>query len=322
LLKVHSFVRGLEDRIRLLESGLIDPARHDIHSQQQHYFGPLSTGAGTHDEAASSPDYWLASNLARNHNGISQENEPAASQTGPTERTNIMAHPPSSSQTKDPTRGTLAENLRDVSLAAVAEPYLGSLSGLTFAKLTQAVLRRLSPDGCDFVFSPDMAIDVNRAVPIEGATDLHLDFMNNIYFDYDQALDFTFLAGEEQFSAFETAVPRDSIVLPDYREGMRLADFYFDHSHTLYPIIHKQEVLSDIHAVLLDPEHEIAQSPPCMFRVWMVLAIGSTAHSSITLAEESLSRLYYEKAMTHSEACMDHGDIVSAVTIDREAAQH
>jgi hypothetical protein len=206
------------------------------------------------------------------------------------------------------TQETLAENLRTVSLSAVAEPYLGSISGLTFAKLTQAVLRRLSPDGRDFVFSPQMD---GNAVPIEGATNLHLDFVNSMYFDYDQSIDFSLLTGEGALPTFEAGMQDTINDFPDRTEVLRLATFYFDHSHTLYPIVHQQEVMSDFHSILMDPEHHTTQSPPCMFRIWMVLAIGSTTYSSITLAEESLSRMYYEKAMTYFEASMDHGDIVS-----------
>jgi len=216
------------------------------------------------------------------------------------------------SQPRTPQRAqeTLAENLRSVSLAAVAEPYLGSISGLTFAKLTQAVLRRLSPDGRDFVFSPEIGGSTGTG-PISGATNLHLDFMNNMYFDFDQVIDFSMLAGDGSIPTFDDETQITTITLPDRAEVLQLAMFYFDHSHTLYPIIHQQEVMSDIHTILLDPEHHITQSPPCMFRVWMVLAIGSTTHSSITLSEESVSRLYYEKAMTYFEGSMDHGDIVS-----------
>lgn len=205
-------------------------------------------------------------------------------------------------------RETLAENLRNVSLAAVAEPYLGSISGLTFAKLTQAVLRRLSPDGRDFVFSPQLGAN---AGPVEGATNLHLNFMNDLYLDFDQAIDFSLLMGEGTLPAMDTELQNSINTLPNRDEVLRLATFYFDHSHTLYPILHQQEVMSDIHTLLLDPDHHTVQTPPCLFRVWMVLAIGSTAHSSITRAEESVSRLYYEKAMTYFESSMDHGDVVS-----------
>ncbi|KEQ83874.1 hypothetical protein M438DRAFT_274255 [Aureobasidium pullulans EXF-150] len=205
---------------------------------------------------------------------------------------------------------SLAQNLRDVSLAAVAEPYLGTISGLTFAKLTQAVLRRLSPDGRDFVFNQH--VDGN-AVPIEGATILHLDLMDNVYFDSDQAIDFSFLA--EGLPTLDAPTQDTTIQLPDRTEMLRLTNFYFDHSHTLYPILHQQEVMSDIHSIMLDPDGRLTRSPPCMFRIWMVLAIGSTAHASITLTEEFASRLYYEKAMTYFDASMDYGDIVALEAI-------
>jgi hypothetical protein len=228
------------------------------------------------------------------------------------ERRPTTALSQAASQPRTPQRAqeTLAENLRSVSLAAVAEPYLGSISGLTFAKLTQAVLRRLSPDGRDFVFSPEVGGSTGNG-PISGATNLHLDFMNNMYFDFDQVIDFSMIAGDGIMPSFDEEGRNTITTLPDRAEVLQLAMFYFDHSHTLYPIIHQQEVMSDIHTILLDPGHPITQSPPCMFRVWMVLAIGSTTHSSITLSEESVSRLYYEKAMTYFEGSMDHGDIVS-----------
>jgi hypothetical protein len=226
--------------------------------------------------------------------------------------TTALSHATDPQRTPQRTQETLAENLRSVSLAAVAEPYLGSISGLTFAKLTQAVLRRLSPDGRDFVFSPQIG---GGTGPIEGATNLHLDFINNIYFDFDQAIDFSMLAGDGTIQAFDDVMQSTITTLPDRTEVLRLATFYFDHSHTLYPVLHQQEVMSDIHAILLDPEHHIMQSPPCMFRIWMVLAIGSTTHSSITLAEETVSRSYYETAMSYFEESMDHGDIVALEAI-------
>ena len=206
------------------------------------------------------------------------------------------------------TAETLEQNLRDVSLAAVAEPYLGTISGLTFAKLTQAVLRRLSPDGRDFVFRTNIN---GNTVPIEGATNLHLDLISSMYFDYDQAIDFSLIAEESTMPLFDTPIQREPIQLPTRTEVLRLATFYFDHSHTLYPIVHQQEVMSDIYSVLQSPDHQLTMSPPCLFRIWMVLAIGSTTHSSIALTEEFVSQLYYEKAMTYFDASMDYGDIVS-----------
>lgn len=230
---------------------------------------------------------------------------------------NPLAAPASSDIGQPPSSGprqTLADNLKDVSLAAVAEPYLGTTSGLSFAKLTQAVLRRLSPDGTDFVFTP--SID-GIAVPLEGTSPLHLDFLSNEGFDYDHIFDFSLLTGEGAIAEYDAQPLSNDMLcltsLPERTEVLRLVMFYFDHSHTLYPIVHQQEFMADLHALLLEPNHPLAQSPPCMFRVWMILAIGSTAHSSITLAEESASRIYYEKAMTYFEASIDNGDLVRDV---------
>lgn len=300
-------MQSLEERVRELEAQQAASTPQAIqYVTQEASDTQLNDGiAGLHQTANDS---------AMGEPGLAQSgSSPARAQEeqhAPTEQTPSRIMPNASVNvqgSQQRTQETLAENLRNVSLAAVAEPYLGSISGLTFAKLTQAVLRRLSPDGRDFVFSPQLG---GNAGPIEGATNLHLDLMNNIYFDFDQAIDFNLLMGEGALPVMDTELQNSINTLPDRNEVLRLATFYFDHSHTLYPILHQQEVMSDLHTILLDPDHPTVQSPPCLFRVWMVLAIGSTTHSSITLAEESVSRLYYEKAMTYFESSMDHGDIV------------
>lgn len=305
---LNSFVQSLEERVRELEAQQAVPTPQAIRyvadkaSDTHLTDGVAGLHQTTNDSAMGEPS------LAQSGSSPARSRE---EQHANAERTPTRIMPEASVNVEGPqqrTQETLAENLRNVSLAAVAEPYLGSISGLTFAKLTQAVLRRLSPDGRDFVFSPQLG---GNAGPIEGATNLHLDFMNNIYFDFDQAIDFNLLMGEGALPAIDTELQNSINALPDRNEVLRLATFYFDHSHTLYPILHQQEVMSDLNTILLDPDHPTVQSPPCLFRIWMVLAIGSTTHSSITLAEESVSRLYYEKAMTYFESSMDHGDIVS-----------
>ncbi|KAL4761367.1 uncharacterized protein BDW70DRAFT_159928 [Aspergillus foveolatus] len=55
-----------------------------------------------------------------------------------------------------PRRSTsLADELKMLSLEATAEKYVGPLSGVAFAKLTQAMLRRLAPDQEAFVFGDE-----------------------------------------------------------------------------------------------------------------------------------------------------------------------
>jgi hypothetical protein len=293
------------------ESMSLDPHPHQTDQRATHGVQDCSSEAHVNaiDHGANNPGLYFADLHTRGHAAEDMQAPTAQSPVVMMSRSSVDAQ-----EDRPRTQETLAENLRTVSLSAVAEPYLGSISGLTFAKLTQAVLRRLSPDGRDFVFSPQMD---GNAVPIEGATNLHLDFVNSMYFDYDQAIDFSLLTGEGALPTFETNTQSTPNDLPDRTEVLRLATFYFDHSHTLYPIVHQQEVMSDFYSILMDREHHITQSPPCMFRIWMVLAIGSTTYSSITLAEESLSRMYYEKAMTNFEASMDHGDIVRTPLIVR-----
>jgi hypothetical protein len=169
------------------------------------------------DSAIGEPE--TADDSALNEHALTSGEQPLRSGTRQEEHVNMEQRPTTAlSQATDTQRTpqraqeTLAENLRSVSLAAVAEPYLGSISGLTFAKLTQAVLRRLSPDGRDFVFSPQIG---GSAGPIEGATNLHLDFINNMYFDFDQAIDFSMLAGDGTLQTFDDEMQSTITALPD-----------------------------------------------------------------------------------------------------------
>jgi hypothetical protein len=319
--KCHRFVHSLEERVRELEEQQAILASNETHQHQvtrrvPEDLQPVASATSGYEDTtmeASGQDAGLS--FADQHipDHISNVN------------TNIVPSPSTSAyrpadetfRNRPRTEETLEQNLRDVSLAAVAEPYLGTISGLTFAKLTQAVLRRLSPDGRDFVFRTNMN---ENAMPIEGATNLHLDLINSMYFDYDQTIDFSLLAEESTMPLFDTSAQKETIQLPTRTEVLRLATFYFDHSHTLYPIVHQQEVMSDIHSVLQNPDHLLTMSPPCLFRIWMVLAIGSTTHSSIALTEEFVSQLYYEKAMTYFDASMDHGDVVSMSSISKNQA--
>ncbi|KAJ4370422.1 hypothetical protein N0V83_004940 [Neocucurbitaria cava] len=144
----------------------------------------------------------------------------------------------------------------------MAEPFLGSMAGLSFAKLTQAVLRRLAPDGRDFIFNHHFD---GSAIPTDGDATSNLDFLSDMYLGYDEGINFSWLAGDATgpmsdalFSAETSCLP----CLPDRSEVLRLAMFYFDHSHTLYPIVNRQEVMSDLQRIQTDQEHLLTQSPP------------------------------------------------------------
>jgi len=311
-----AFVHSLEERVRELEEQQANLASNETHQHQgiQHVLDGLSSVDNATSEREDTtmevlgPDAGLP--FADQH--MSDHIPNVDANMVPSPCTSIYRAADDTSHTRPRTEETLEQNLRNVSLAAVAEPYLGTISGLTFAKLTQAVLRRLSPDGRDFVFRANIN---ENAMPIQGATNLHLDLINSMYFDYDQAIDFSLLAEENTMPLFDVSTQRETIQLPTRTEVLRLATFYFDHSHTLYPIIHQQEVMSDISSVLQNPDTQLTMSPPCLFRIWMVLAIGSTTHSSIALTEEFVSQLYYEKAMTYFDAAMDHGDVTALEAI-------
>lgn len=316
--KRHSFVQSLEERVRELEEQqaiLLSPGTHQ-NPTTQHALGDLGPEVDPISEHEDTTMEVVGQDagvpFADQH--VSDLVSNVDANIVPSPATSVSRAVDGTFRTRPRTAETLEQNLRDVSLAAVAEPYLGTISGLTFAKLTQAVLRRLSPDGRDFVFRTNIN---GNTMPIEGATNLHLDLISSMYFDYDQAIDFSLIAEESTMPLFDMPTQKETIQLPTRPEVLRLATFYFDHSHTLYPIVHQQEVMSDIHSVLQSPDNQSTMSPPCLFRIWMVLAIGSTTHSSIALTEEFVSQLYYEKAMTYFDASMDHGDIVSMLSMLR-----
>ncbi|GAB7325630.1 hypothetical protein MBLNU13_g09612t2 [Cladosporium sp. NU13] len=216
-----AFVRNLEERVRELEAQQIQPA---LDVPQQHpadHEAPESVHLSS-DSAIGGLDTADDSLLAKD--GLPRGEQPLSETTCHGEHVNMERRPTTAlsqagTQPRTPQRAqeTLAENLRSVSLAAVAEPYLGSISGLTFAKLTQAVLRRLSPDGRDFVFSPDVGGSTGTG-PISGATNLHLDFMNNMYFDFDQVIDFSMLAGDGTMPTFDDEAQITITTLPDRAE--------------------------------------------------------------------------------------------------------
>jgi hypothetical protein len=215
---------------------------------------------------------------------------------------------------------TLDGELKHLSLEATAERHLGSSSGLSFAKLTQTVLRRLTPDRADFVFGNDGDQDMLAGLNIVSPSDL----LNSPMFDNlgvsmpcDPAWvnDFVFNdITEPDHHLANLSIPTDQSHINS------LVEFYFAHSHTLYPVVDRTEVLSTLRCVREEPQSSWAQSPLCLFRIWMVLAIGSTAYCSISLADESESMLYYNKALTYFESALGLGDMVSSTTPPRSTS--
>jgi hypothetical protein len=202
--------------------------------------------------------------------------------------------------------GSLPEELKLLSLEATAERYLGSSSGFSFARLTQTVLRRLSPDKVDFVFGHDGETEQ------QGAHDSPSDALNSVFYSFNNTIScYPTLFGSLALS--DITEPEDVVAdlrLPDQSHVDRLVDFYFAHSHTLYPILHRGEFMSALEEIRSNDQSSLAQSPLCLFRIWMVLAIGSTAYCSVTLVEESEPMLYYSKAMMYFEPALGYGDMV------------
>ncbi|KAJ3540143.1 hypothetical protein NM208_g5198 [Fusarium decemcellulare] len=210
---------------------------------------------------------------------------------------------------------SFVQELTALSLEATAERYLGSTSGLSFAKLTQTVLRRLTPDKADFVF-------VNHQDDTTGATMLNFNSPSELFNDtFFQSLSESVSVHPLLFGDLfladitESDSTLDSLAWPtDEAHVQRLVDFYFAHSHTLYPILKRSQVMDTLEKVRGNPQNLTTQCPLDMFRIWMVLAIGSTAYSSVSVTEESESMVYYNKALQYSEQALG-SDEMSALEV-------
>ncbi|KAJ9144235.1 Zn(2)-C6 fungal-type DNA-binding domain [Pleurostoma richardsiae] len=210
------------------------------------------------------------------------------------------------------TPGSLVEGLKLLSLEAAAERYLGSTSGVSFARLTQMVLQRLSPDRAEFVFR-------GRHEEEEVRQDQPLipDALNSIMNNFKNSLTaYPTLFGD--FSLSDIFEPPDvlaSLELPEEAHLQHLVEFYFAHSHTLYPIINQLEFTAALRQIHQNPQDQLARSPLWLFRIWIVLAIGATAHCSVSLMEESEPMLYYNKAMQYFELALGYGDMAALEVI-------
>lgn len=199
----------------------------------------------------------------------------------------------------------LAEELRVLSLQAAAERYLGSSSGISFAKLTQTVLQRLSPDPDGFVFDRNLD-NISQTDPNPNLLSSYSPVFADMYTSFASPLTFspTFDPPIEDYELTDLSLLEASHI-------SYILDFYFAHSHTLYPFIRKDEFIAVLWRIYADPLDPLAQSPLWQLRIWMVLAIGSTTYCSVSLTDESEPTRLYNKAMTYFEAAMRCGDLVS-----------
>lgn len=159
-------------------------------------------------------------------------------------------------------------------LEATADRYLGSSSGVSFARLTQAVLRRLRPDQHPFTF------ENNRSDALSGRN----------------ALD----GSESRESTHERSSPHHPSCLPSKGRACQLADYYWTRNHTLYPFLRKAWFMDLPEIMYSNQDHGLFSSPSWLYTMWMVFAIGSTCRSSIVAdACESESTHCYNQAMIY-----------------------
>lgn len=210
---------------------------------------------------------------------------------------------------------TFAQELKSLSLEAAAERHLGSTSGLSFAKLTQKVLRRLTPDKADFVFAPNQE-DPNGASFFNFNSPSEL-FNDNMYQGLSETISVHPLLFGDLFLSDITGLSSDieDLAWPsDEAHVQHLVDFYFAHSHTLYPFLERGEVMQALDSIREHPQNLGTQSALQSFRLWMVLAIGSTAYSSVSLTEESESMLYFNKALQYADQALEQDEMVLTPT--------
>ncbi|KAI1869750.1 uncharacterized protein JN550_005731 [Neoarthrinium moseri] len=368
-----AFVRGLEGRIRdpegRLAASATSPASR-IAPSSSAIAGNVEGTAGDAVMPEAPPMGFATTPLGgpaapeRQHLGERQD-EPAADlppRSGPTTPSQCPAGYQTHCQPQPQPRahgmpGSFVEQLKIISLEATAERHLGSSSGLSFARLTHMVLRRLTPDKADFVFGtggdeeeedeermgefrpssqsqqssnldPQLqTVDSGFGSGMGAGLNINMNtdfthpspsfFFSDAHFPFDLNLQSPGSSGPALFGSIalhdimdDSAGAVEGLSLPaDSAHVDSLVDFYFAHSHTLYPIVRRSEIMSllgDARAAAIGGA--IAPSPPDLFKVWMVLAIGSTAYCSVTLEDESESMLYYNKALTYFEAALAYGD--------------
>ncbi|KAI1768617.1 fungal-specific transcription factor domain-containing protein [Hypoxylon sp. FL1150] len=210
-------------------------------------------------------------------------------------------------------RTSMARELRILSLEAAAERHLGSSSGLSFAKLTQTVLKRLTPDRADFVFGISQGDDILGEIDWDSTPD----------FSHPHVMNFPNIAGFGptlfgKMSLSNIIEPSGSLAdlsLPTKARADQLTSFYFAHSHTLYPVLNQKDFLTLLNRIYEQSSDNSIMDSLSWFRVWMVLAIGSSARCSVSMVEESEALLYYNKALEFFESAFDHGDMVALETI-------
>ena len=292
--KNYSYVRALEDRVRQLKEELL------VHQS-----------ASSGDANSYSPGGSDYANYGFDDN--SGENPFAVDKISPTGRVSqysaelspsrySSSRPEGTGSTPDDSGQEIPESFESglelLSLEASAERYLGSSSGVTFARLTQAVLKRLKPDLQPFTFyettRPGAGIKPERKAG-QGSNQAH------------RAAEASVEEGASSASPSES-----EIALPDKDRAYQLAEYYWNHSHTLYPFVRKASFMESLRKVYADPDDAFSRSSHSwLYTMWMVFAIGSTSLSTVMIADETESIRYWNAAMGHFDGTLEEGNMVS-----------
>ncbi|KAK0659314.1 Protein STB5 [Lasiodiplodia hormozganensis] len=247
-----SYVRGLEQRVAKLEAQLRDPSSTSPSP-------PLLADQGRR---------WSA--LV--HSDLATDTSSAAGRV-------------SRASTKDDRGDHLASELKQLSLEATADRYLGSSSGVSFARLTQAVLRRLKPDQHPFSFEVTQhdAPPPNESLPATSSI-------------------------ESEPSALQYPA-----CLPPQEQAFRLAEYYWSHTHTLYPFVRKVWFMERLKTMYAETDPQgLETSAPWLYTMWMVFAIGSTTWSAIVPdGTESESARFFNNAMTYFYGALSSGNMAA-----------
>ncbi|KAF4124736.1 GAL4 [Geosmithia morbida] len=301
-----AYVRNMERRLRELEQRFASDQPTDPPSAAM---ADDSTIYGTE-----------TSTLGVDVSTLSQQELPSALEnTEPSDSSPQQARPVSQARSQvnnpsifqEPVPPSFVGELETLSLEATAERHLGSTSGISFARLTQLVLRRLSPDRADFVFINDQEnYSGSRLFAFDSPSDL---MHPSLFESLNKSISIHPALFGDVVLADDVPDPSDPVAdlcLPsDQSHVDRLVDFYFSHSNTLYPILYRSEIVESLRQIRLSPDGTETHPPLSLFRIWMVLAIGSTAYCSVALSEESEARLYYNKALEYLEQASAYGDM-------------
>lgn len=195
-------------------------------------------------------------------------------------------------------QGSLASEVELLSLRATAEQYLGSSSGVSFARLTQAVLKRLKPDRYPFTF---------ENVPSEQTWSAQQQQPNS------QAHPMPSSDSPWSLNGMSTPrlEPESMPPLPTEEESHRLVEYYWYHAHTLYPFIRKKKFMESLRRMYATPDDPVMQSSAWQYTMWMVFAISSTTLSAVMMTEETESIRYWNNAMLFFEGALARGNMAA-----------